>query len=318
LGEIIQEFSARRRLRTKFNMPGTLETTPAAINDDKLKFARQANRRISIIRPPAFSLRNLRGDLVKLAQYRDLLFTLSIHRIKVRYKQSVLGIFWAILQPLSMMLVFTFIFSLIARMPSEGAPYAIFAYTALLPWNYFSSAVANATNSLVSHSQFVTKVYFPREILPITYVVSALFDFIVAATLLVGLMVYYHVRPTVNAFYVVPIMLILTCFALAMSFLLSATQVRIRDVGVAVPLLLQLWMFATPVIYPLAAVPARLRSIYMLNPMVGVIENFRQVILRGAAPDLRSLTMSAVVSLILLVAAYSYFKRVEATMADVI
>jgi lipopolysaccharide transport system permease protein len=292
--------------------------TPAVIGDDKLKFAGQAARRVSVIRPPAFSLRNLRGDLIKLARYRDLLYTLSVHRIKVRYKQSVLGIFWAILQPLSMMLIFTFIFSLIARMPSEGAPYAIFAYTALLPWNYFSSAVSNATNSLVSHSQFVTKVYFPREILPITYVVSALFDFAVAATLLVALMVYYHVRPTVNAFYAVPIIMVLSCFALAMSFLLSATQVRIRDVGVAVPLLLQLWLFATPVIYPLTAVPVRWRSLYMLNPMVGVIENFRQVILRGAAPDLRSLATSAWISVVLLVVSYVYFKRVEATMADVI
>jgi lipopolysaccharide transport system permease protein len=299
-------------------MPGTLETTSEAKVDDKLKFAGHSPRRLSIIRPPSFSLRNLRGDLMKLEQYRDLLYTLSVHRIKVRYKQSVLGIFWAILQPLSMMLIFTFIFSLIARMPSEGEPYAIFAYTALLPWNYFSSAVSNATNSLVSHSQFVTKVYFPREILPMTYVIAALFDFAVATTLLIGLMIYYHVRPTVNAFYAVPIILILSCFALAMSFLLSATQVRIRDVGVAVPLLLQLWMFATPVIYPLAAVPARLRPLYMLNPMVGVIENFRQVILRGAGPDLRSLITSAVISVVLLVISYLYFKRVEATMADLI
>ena len=184
---------------------------------------------------PSFSLKNLRSDLTKLWQYRDLLYTLSVHRIKVRYKQSLLGIFWAILQPLSMMLIFTFIFSIIARMPSEGAPsYAIFAYTALLPWNYFSSGVSNATNSLVSHSQFVTKVYFPREILPITYVMAALFDFAVAATLLVGLMIYYHVQPTVNALYAVPIIFILSCFALAMSFFFSATQVRIRDIGVAV------------------------------------------------------------------------------------
>jgi lipopolysaccharide transport system permease protein len=275
-------------------------------------------RRVSVIRPPSFSLKNLRGDFIKLVQYRDLLYTLSVHRVKVRYKQSLLGIFWAILQPLAMMLIFTFVFKFIARMPSEGAPYAIFAYTALLPWNYFSSAVVNATNSLVSHSQFVTKVYFPREILPMTYVVSALFDFAVAATLLAGLMVYYHVRPTVNALYAVPIILVLTCFALAMSFLLSATQVRIRDVGVAVPLLLQLWMFATPVIYPLGAVPERLRPLYMLNPMVGVIENFRRVILRGAAPDLRLLFTSALISVVLLVISYLYFKRVDATMADVI
>jgi lipopolysaccharide transport system permease protein len=170
----------------------------------------------------------------------------------------------------------------------------------------------------VSHSQFVTKVYFPREILPVTYVVAALFDFLVASTLLAGLMIYYHVRPTVNALYAVPIILILTCFALAMSFLFSATQVRIRDIGVAVPLLLQLWMFATPVIYPLSAVPPRLQPYYVLNPMVGVIENFRQVILRGGPPEFHSLITAAVISIVLLLVSYLYFKRVEATMADII
>jgi lipopolysaccharide transport system permease protein len=271
-----------------------------------------------VIRPPSFSGINLLQDLAKLRQYSDLLFVLSSHRIKVRYKQSVLGVFWAILQPLSMMLIFTFIFSYIARIPSEGAPYAIFAYTALLPWNYFSSGVSNATNSLVSHSQFVTKVYFPREILPITYVVAALFDFLVASILLAGLMIYYHVTLTLNALYALPIILVLSCFALAISFFFSATQVRFRDIGVAVPLLLQVWLFSTPVIYPLSAVPLRLRPIYTLNPMVGVIENFRQVVLRGSAPNLKSLLVSAIVSLVLLSISYTYFKRVEATMADFI
>jgi len=299
------------------NVPGSIETNSIS-EHDKLKSVGPPARRTSIIRPPALLAANLPQDLAKLVQYRDLLYTLSIHRIRVRYKQSVLGIFWAILQPLSMMLIFTFIFSYIARIKSEGAPYAIFAYTALLPWNYFSSAVSNATNSLVSHSQFVTKVYFPREILPLTYVVAALFDFLVASTLLAGLMIYYHVRPTVNALYAIPIILILTCFALAMSFLFSATQVRIRDIGVAVPLLLQLWMFATPVIYPLSSVPQQLQPYYVLNPMVGVIENFRQVILRGGPPEFHSLITAAVISILLLVVSYLYFKRVEATMADII
>ena len=299
-------------------MPGSVETTPLSSENDKLKFVGPVRRRTSIIRPPTLLAANLPQDLAKLARYRDLLYTLSIHRIKVRYKQSVLGIFWAILQPLSMMLIFTFIFSYIARIQSEGTPYAIFAYTALLPWNYFSSAVSNATNSLVSHSQFVTKVYFPREILPLTYVVAAVFDFLVASTLLAGLMIYYHVRLTVNALYAVPIILTLTCLAVAMSFLLSATEVRVRDIGVAVPLLLQLWMFATPVIYPLSAVPQQLQPYYVLNPMVGVIENFRQVILRGGPPDFHSLVKSALIAAVLLVVSYLYFKRVEATMADVI
>jgi lipopolysaccharide transport system permease protein len=277
---------------------------------------RSGVRPTSEIRPPSLSGINIPANLAKLAQYKDLIWTLSVHRIKVRYKQSVLGVFWAILQPLSIMLIFTFIFSLIARMPSEGAPYALFAYTALLPWNYFSAGVSNATNSLASHAQFVTKVYFPREILPITYVVAALFDFWVASTLLVGLMIYYRVSPTINALYAVPIILVLTCFSLAMSFFLSATQVRFRDIGVAVPLILQVWLFATPVIYPLSAVPARWQALYVLNPMVAVIESFRQVMLKGAAPKISSLLLSAAISVILLVASYIYFKLVEATMAD--
>ena len=201
-------------------------------------------------------------------------------------------------------------------MPSEGAPYAIFAYSALLPWNYFSSGVSNATLSLANHAQFVTKVYFPREILPISYVAAALFDFFVASTLLAGLMVYYRVPLTVNALFVVPIIAVLTCFALAMSFFFSATQVRFRDIGVAVPLLLQIWLFATPVIYPLSAVPERFRTFYMLNPMVGIIDSFRQVILKGTLPDAGPLLFAAIIAIILLVFSYLYFKWVEATMAD--
>jgi lipopolysaccharide transport system permease protein len=273
---------------------------------------------VSIIRAPSLSPAKLVRDLAKLAQYRDLLYTLSVHRIKVRYKQSLLGGMWAIIQPVSLMLMFTFIFSFVARIPSEGAPYAIFAYTALLPWNYFSTSVSNATGSLVSHAQFVTKVYFPREILPATYVIASLFDLIVASTVLVGLMAYYRVPLTLNVLYVAPIVLIITSFALAISLFLSATQVRFRDIGVAVPLLLQLWLFATPVIYPLSAVPSRFRSVYNLNPMVAVIESFRQVLLRGAPPDFRSLTIAAILSVVLLFLSYVYFKHFETTMADII
>ena len=274
--------------------------------------------RVSVITAPSLSTTKLIHDLGKLVQYRDLLYTLSVHRIKVRYKQSVLGGLWAILQPVSLMLMFTFIFSFVAKMPSDGAPYAIFVYTALLPWNYFSSSVSNATGSLVNHAQFVTKVYFPREILPATYVIASLFDFIVASIVLAALMMYYRAPLTIHVLWVVPIILIVTCFALAMSLLLSATQVRFRDIGVAVPLLLQLWLFATPVIYPLSSVPERFKSIYSLNPMVGVSEGFRQVSLRGAEPDYGSLLTAAIISVILLCLAYVYFKHLESTMADII
>ena len=277
-----------------------------------------ADRPIRIIRPPSFSPLNLLRELRGLWSYRELFYTLSVHRIKVRYKQSLLGLAWAILQPLSLMLIYTVIFSKIAKVPSEGVPYAVFAYAALLPWTFFSSALTNATSGLVNHTQLVTKVYFAREILPLTYVSAALFDFAVASTFLIALFFYYGVRLTTYAFYAIPILVLLTMLTTAFSLVFSVVQVRFRDVGVAMPLLLQLWMFASPVVYPLSAVPARLRGWYALNPMVGVIENFRRVMLQGTTPDFYSLGISALVAAVLLPAAYLYFKRVEATMADII
>lgn len=277
-----------------------------------------ADRPIRIIRPPSFSPFNLLRELRGLWQYRDLFYTLSVHRIKVRYKQSILGLAWAILQPLSLMLIYTVIFSKIAKVPSEGAPYAVFAYAALLPWTFFSSALTNATSGLVNHTQLVTKVYFAREILPLTYVSAALFDFCVASTFLIALFFYYGVTLTIYALWAIPILVLLTMLATAFSLVFSVIQVRFRDVGVAMPLLLQLWMFAVPVVYPLSAVPERLRGFYALNPLVGVIENFRRVMLQGVPPDLYSLGISALVAAVLLPAAYLYFKRVEATMADII
>jgi lipopolysaccharide transport system permease protein len=275
-------------------------------------------RRKTVINPPSLSAFDLPNRIATLIRYRDLLYTLGLHRIKVRYKQSLLGVSWAVLQPVSLMLIFTFIFSLITRMPSDGTPYAVFAYTALLPWTYFANALSSASNSLVSHSHLVTKVYFPREILPLTYVMAALFDFLIASSALAGLLIYYGIGLTVNALYAIPIMMVLTMFVTAMAFLFSALQVRFRDVGFAIPLLLQLWMFATPIIYPLSAVPERIRSFYMLNPMVGVVQNFRLAVLHGASPDLRILGVSALISVALLAVSYIYFKRVEATMADII
>ena len=280
--------------------------------------SQSAARRETIIRPPSLKRLDLASNLARLVEYRDLLYTLSVHRIKVRYKQTALGISWAILQPLSIMLLFTLVFSFIVKMPSDGAPYAAFAYTALLPWTYFSTSLSNGANGLVGNSSLITKVYFPREILPLTYVIAALFDFVIASSVLAALMVYYRVSLTANALYAVPIILVLTVFASAISLLLSAMQVRFRDIGVATPLLLQVWLFATPVAYPLSAVPEQVRPFYLLNPMVGIIENFRRVILYGEAPNLKSLGIAGLTSVVLLAAAYVYFKRVEATMADII
>jgi lipopolysaccharide transport system permease protein len=290
--------------------------TKAALN--QVSRPRSSSRRRVVIQAPRFSPANLVNDLNKLANYYDLLYTLSVHRVKVRYKQSLLGASWAIIQPLAMVTILTAIFSFIVRMPSEGLPYVLFAYVALLPWNYFSASLTTSTNGLVSHATLITKVYFPREILPLSYVFAALFDFLIASTVLIFLLFYYRVPLTLNILYVLPILAILTVFIIAVSLLLAAVQVRFRDVGVAVPIALQVWMFASPVVYPLASVPVRFQSLYQLNPMAGIIEGLRRVVLHGAPPLLAPLAMSTIISAVLLVVAYGYFKRVEATMADFI
>lgn len=271
-----------------------------------------------ILRAPSLAPVDLINNLRRLIQYRDLIYTLSVHRVRVRYKQTALGASWAIVQPLAIMLVFTLVFSIIARLPSDGAPYAVFAYTALLPWTFFSTAVASGANGLVSHSQLITKIYFPREILPLTYVVAAAFDFLIASTVLAGLLIYYRIPLTANALYALPIMGGLVVLTIGVSLLLSAIHVRFRDVGVALPLLLQFWMYATPVIYPLGSVPRGMQPFYLLNPMVGIIEGFRRVLLYGSPPEATSLAISLMMSILLLVVAYLFFKRTEATMADII
>jgi lipopolysaccharide transport system permease protein len=279
---------------------------------------RDEPRRETLIRPPALGRLDLTGSLARLVEYRDLLYTLSLHRVKVRYKQTALGVSWAILQPLAIMLLFTMLFSLIVRVPSEGLPYAVFAYTGLLPWTYFSTALSNGAGGLVGNSQLITRVYFPREILPLTYVVAALFDLVIASSVLAALLIYYKVSLTWNALHALPIIAVLTLFVSAMSLLLSALQVRYRDIGVAMPLLLQVWLLATPVAYPLSAVPERLRDVYMLNPMAALVESFRRAILHGAPPDYRAVGMAGLISLVLLAASYLFFKRVEANLADII
>src|SRR5687767_3743583 len=174
------------------------------------------------------------------------------------------------------MLVFTLIFSFFARVPSKGTPYAVFVFPALLAWFFFSNSLINSTGALVSHSQLISKMCFPREILPLTYVIAALFDFLVASGVMAGLVLYYDVKLTIYAVYAAPIMLLMALFVIALAFFLSATQVRFRDISVAIPLLLQVWMLATPVIYPLSPMPTRLRSLYELNPIVGLIDGFRR------------------------------------------
>jgi len=288
-----------------------------SVQDSNDPFPRQQK----VIRGISFSPSRLLADLVELVQYRDLILTLSVHRLRVRYKQSLLGVSWALLQPLTLMAIYTIIFSKVAKIPSDNLPYTVFAFAGLLPWIYFQSVLANATNELVSHSSLITKVYFPREILPLTYVIAALFDFLIASIILIALMLYYRVPLTLNILYSFPVIVVLTLFSCGMALLLSASQVWFRDVGVAVPLLVQIWLFATPVVYPMSAIsvlPRNLQSIYILNPMVGIIENFRRVVVRGMPPDFYLFSISALVTVVVLPLVYIYFKRAVATAADII
>lgn len=222
------------------------------------------------------------------------------------------------LQPLLMMTIFAIVFSQLARIPSEGAPYALFAYVALLPWTFFATSVTNATGSLVNHTQLITKVYFPREILPLTYIIAALFDFTIGLVVLGALMAWFQAPVTPAVLYLVPLVAVLAAWALAVSLLLSALQVRWRDIGFAMPVLVQVWMFVSPVIYPLSVVPDQWRPLYLLNPVTGIINAFRDVLLRGRPPDAEPLVYAVVVTAIALPVAYLVFKRTEATMADVV
>jgi lipopolysaccharide transport system permease protein len=275
-------------------------------------------RRVKVIRPPSFSPTILLRGLSELFLYRDLFYTLTVHRIKVRYKQSALGLAWAVIQPLSLMLVYTIVFSLFTRIPSEGISYPLFVLSGILPWTFFQTALASSAQGLVSHQQMITKVYFPREIVPLTYVVSALFDLLIASIILSIMMAWYRVPLTHEALYIAPILVIEFFFAASLALLFSALQVRFRDIGIAMPLLLQLWMFGSPVVYSFAQVPHRFRALYVLNPMAGIVENFRRVSIQGIGVDLPTLCISSLMTVTILPATYLFFKQREATIADII
>lgn len=270
---------------------------------------------VTVIRPPCWGDVWSAATLVQLRSFTHLFIELSRHRLRVRYKQSVLGPLWALIQPLAMMGVFTFVFSWLVKMPSQGVPYPLFAYAGLLPWTFFASAASSGTNSLTGHAALVTKVAFPREILPATYIVAAGFDFLVGSITLVLLGAWFRVPFGWQAVAAVPLMALLAVCAFAATLVLSAVNVRVRDVGVALPIALQLLMFASPVLYPLGIVPARLRHVYLLNPLVGVIDAFRNAIL-GRPIDGPALLVAAAWVVVGLPAAFFFFKRVERTMAD--
>jgi lipopolysaccharide transport system permease protein len=271
-----------------------------------------------IIRPPSFSLYTILTGLRTLSQYSDLFYTLSLFRLSVRYKQSILGWAWAALQPLALMAIYTLVFAHIAPVKTGGVPYPIFVFSALLPWIFFSAAISNSVQGLVAYPSLLTKMYFPREIIPLSYLAAGLVDFLIATIILAGLMIHYGVVLTWNVLYGIPILVILGGFTAAISLLFSAIHVRFRDVGLAMPFLLQIWMFATPVVYSLQSVPTRWRSLFLLDPAAVTIENFRRVVIGGQGPDLSALGIAAAIAVVCLAAAYAYFKSSEAAMADII
>jgi len=253
-----------------------------------------------------------------LYRFRELLWIWAGREIKVRYKQSVLGAAWAVLQPLVLMIVFTVVFSYIARVPTGGVPYPIFSYTALLPWTFLATSISFAAPSLVTNMNLVTKVYFPREILPIGSLIAAFVDFLVASVVFLALMLFYRIPLRWTMGWIPVLLLVQIVLTLGVILLLSALCVRFRDIRFVVPLGVQIWMYASPIIYPSSLVPERFRAAYALNPMVGLIDAYRAAILTGEAPDAWPLAVSAAVALTLLLAGFAYFKRSEATFADII
>jgi lipopolysaccharide transport system permease protein len=280
--------------------------------------ASDSERPIKVIRPSAFSAITVLSGLRALAHYSDLLWILSVFRLRVRYKQSALGWIWGALQPLALMTIYTVVFTRVTRVATGGIPYPLFVLVAVLPWIFFSSSTSNAVHGLVLYPNLLTKMYFPREIIPFSYLAAGFADFLIGCAILGGLMAYYRVSLTWNLLYTIPIVIVIAGFAAAVALFFSAVQVRFRDVGLALPLLLQVWMFTIPVVYSLESVPVRFRKLYLLDPIAGLIENFRTVVLRGLRPDAASLAMSSAIAFASLVLAYGYFKASEATMADVI
>jgi lipopolysaccharide transport system permease protein len=256
--------------------------------------------------------------IAKLAMHRELLWTLALREIQIRYRQAVLGVAWAVLQPVALMVAFTLFFGWFLRVPSDGVPYPIFAYSGLLPWLFFAACLSSGTPSLTSNAALVGKVAFPREVLPLAAMVAAAADFAIAGAAFAVLLAVYGVGPTVHLVYLPILMLVQVIFTAGIVLFLAALNVAYRDVRHVLPLLLQLWMFATPVIYPLSVIPDRLRIWFLLNPMVGLVDNFRRVVVRGVPPDFLSLGLAVLLSLPLLLGGYWYFKRAEGEFADII
>ncbi len=269
----------------------------------------------TIIKPKkTFSL----ADIKELWKYKELIYFFSWKDIKVRYKQTLIGGLWAIFQPFITMVVFTVFFGKLAGIPSDNVPYPIFVYVGLLFWQFFSSALSDTSNTLISNQSIITKVYFPRLILPISAVVTKFLDFIIAAIILAGMMIYYGYVPSVQGILILPILLIITFFAsTGLGLFLAAVNVKYRDVRYALPFFIQILLFVTPVIYP-ASIAGKYSWILALNPMTGVIQSARAGLLHTTPINFSLLTLSALACVVMLVVGVIYFKIVERYFADII
>lgn len=257
-------------------------------------------------------------DLPELWAHRELLYFFVWRDIKIRYKQTIIGAAWAVLQPLMTMFVFTLFFGMLAKIPSQGLPYPIFYYCALLPWTYFATAMQSATNIVVDQQRVIRKVYFPRVLLPIAAVLSGLVDLAIAFAVLLGIMGYYRMVPTVAAMWLPAFALLAVATALGIGLWLSALNALYRDVRYALPFLVQFWMFASPVAYPSSLVPEEWRWLYGMNPMAGVIEGFRWSLTGHGQPPGAIVVVSSTVVVLLLLGGLVYYHTVEGTIADVV
>jgi lipopolysaccharide transport system permease protein len=254
----------------------------------------------------------------ELWKYRELIYFLVWRDLKIRYKQTVIGFTWAVIQPVAMMVVFSLFFGTLAHIPSGNIPYPLFNYAGLLPWTLFASGLTRASNSLLQDSSFLQKIYFPRLLLPISSVLSPLVDFVVALVVLIGLMLYFGYIPTVYMFWMIPFLLLELLLAFGLGFWLSAINVQYRDVAQIVPFLIQLMLFASPIIYSSSFVPPRFQAAYgLLNPMSGIIEGFRWAILRTQPPN-SLLIASVAIIIVILISGIYYFRGREKIFADVV
>lgn len=257
-------------------------------------------------------------NLAEVWRYRELTFFLLWRDIKVRYRQTALGVAWAVIQPVFTMIVFAVFFGRLAGIPSEGVPYPLFAFCALVPWQLFAYSLTESSNSLVANQRLITKVYFPRLVIPVSAVLASLVDFAIALLILAGLLAHYGVVPTQAAWTLPLFVMVATCLALGMGLWLSALNVRYRDVRYTIPFLTQVWLIATPIAYPTSLVPEQWRALYGLNPMAGVVEGFRWALLGAGEPPGRMLVVSVVVTIVLCASGLLYFRRMERSFADTV